>query len=94
MVAVGGLGGSARGGGFLGSSPQTAGEKPAMLGWSRLLWTSSSYWIGWVQKPLQQEFVDVLCRRLTLMYLRFNKFPLGSSNRKSGVAIFVKQADA
>ena len=45
MVAVGGLGGSARGGGFLGSSPQTAGEKPAMLGWSRLLWTSSSYWM-------------------------------------------------
>lgn len=35
MVAVGGLGGSARGGGFLGSSLQTTGEKPAMLGWSR-----------------------------------------------------------
>ena len=34
-----------------------------------------------------QEFVDVLCRRLTLMYLRFNSFPLGSSNRESGVAI-------
>lgn len=50
--------------------------------------------LGQVQKPLQKEFVDVLCRRLALMYLRFNKFPLGSSNRKSGVAIFVNQADA
>ena len=45
MVAVGGLGGSARGGRFLGSSLQTAGEKPAVSGLSRLLWTSSSYWM-------------------------------------------------